>query len=685
MNRQYLIVFFAVFALFSLFSTDLLQAEEHKNSQWLKDHFRLVWLQDYGDGRDVLAMGRNLVLYGYDSRDGKGERRLIHKRGSFYLPLFTPDGQSVIFSDRKARKMFLLDWQSGHIKELGDGVAVEVWLDTERRFFIGKPRVWVYCFSGPQREHKNGTRQPLYRFPLDNPKKKELVWNKTIVAWSNLQLSRDGEAIGGLFPWPHGGILWQKDKRWQRFGRGCWTSLSPDNSKLLWIFDGLHRNVQVYDVINGKNWKVNINDAPGINGFEVYHPRWSNHPRYFTVTGPYEKGEGGNKIGGGGEKVEIYIGRFDNKVKRVENWLKVTDNSRADFFPELWIENGEKARLTDEISGNTRAGPKTVEKSSWPVSPGRLIFIWDNMKAPNQLGDNSPVGFFQSTINLKGKALHTRNFQLAIWEGWGDTGDAGPKIGQALEKSKQAAIEFTLTPEPNQQGTILLFSGNKKRVLSMEQDKVNFRLVSTSGSSGVVWEKVFKNRTPLHLSLNIDEKSAELFVNGKSRGKKKLGIDLTARPIDTFSVGDFDGGWSGIIEKIGIYDQQLSRKQVGKNSSLIGRDIKADDVEMLLIEGSLLETTEIPAPESIGAYSRALVVNTYKVDKIIDGKYGEDRILVAEWAVLDRQIIRTYGQEREQLTLEKFSDHPELEGERQMMDLFEPDLEMYYRLPWKAQ
>ena len=38
-------------------------------------------------------------------------------------------------------------------------------------------------------------------------------------------------------------------------------------------------------------------------------------------------------------------------------------------------------------------------------------------------------------------------------------------------------------------------------------------------------------------------------------------------------------------------------------------------------------------------------------------------------------------QQGERLTLEKFSDHPELEGERQMMDVFEPDLEMYYRLP----
>ena len=28
---------------------------------------------------------------------------------------------------------------------------------------------------------------------------------------------------------------------------------------------------------------VNINDAPGFDGAEVYHPRWTNHPRFFVI------------------------------------------------------------------------------------------------------------------------------------------------------------------------------------------------------------------------------------------------------------------------------------------------------------------------------------------------------------------------------------------------------------------
>ncbi len=101
-----------------------------------------------------------------------------------------------------------------------------------------------------------------------------------------------------------------------------------------------------------------------------------------------------------------------------------------------------------------------------------------------------------------------------------------------------------------------------------------------------------------------------------------------------------------------------------------------------MVDAEIQETTEIPAPESIGAYRRALVVNSYLVKKVVDGQYAEEKIVVAEWAVLDRKIVKTYEDSGsvERLILGRFDDHPELEGERQMMDIFEPDLDMYYRL-----
>ncbi len=315
--------------------------------QWTGRHSRLVWVQDQGDGSDTFAHGNTLLLYGYDSRDGRGERALVSHVGNYFKPFFTPDGKFVVYSDRKARQMFLLEWDTGKVVSLGSGVAVAAWEETGALSFVEKPRTWIYCFLGGQPENKYGTSQPLFRFPLDSPKKKELVWGKTGMAWSNVQISRDGKLLGGLFPWPHAGIVSLDTGRLNGLGRGCWTSLSPDNSKLFWVFDDLHRNIAVYDTVNNTNWKVRLNDAPGIRGYEVYHPRWSNHPRYFVITGPYEKGEEDNKLSAGGERVEVYVGRFDSMAKKVVSWLQVTQNRRADFYPDLWIEGGEKAQLAD--------------------------------------------------------------------------------------------------------------------------------------------------------------------------------------------------------------------------------------------------------------------------------------------------------------------------------------------------
>lgn len=646
--------------------------------EWAGGHLRLVWLQDHGNGADSLAHGKNLVVYGYDSRDGLGERPLLKKKGSFFKPLITPDGKGVIVSDRKAREMYLVDWESGKKTVLGQGIAVEVWKEEKGRFFFNEPRTWVYCFSGLQPENKYGTSQPLYRFPLDNPKKKELIWDRTNMAWSNLQLSRDGEMLGGLFPWPHGGVLHVKDRKWKPLGKGCWTSLSPDNSKLLWIFDGLHRNIQMYDVAGGGSWKVKINNGPGINGFEVYHPRWSNHPRYFVLTGPYEKGEGGNRIGGGGEKVEIYIGRFDAKARNVESWLQISKNKFADFYPDLWIENGDKANLED-ILPETKVATKTVQ---WPGERKDLLFLWDNMKSSNQLPEDSPIGFYQCTVELRGHALHTRKLQLALAGGWGDTGDAGAKLGTVAAGAKELGVEFVLLTSLKNSGSILTFAGNDDD-LSIQQETDSI-LVTRNGERMAGWNNVVnKAGEPLHIAINFSSDRCELFINGTSAGAKKLKGKFSIPAVTQLYFGDKSGKWGGMLQSIACYSKGLSTEQINTGTEYAMQQAGEDEpIEKLVVQGRLLETTEIPSPDAIGAYSRALVINTYSVDSVTEGEYNEDRILVAEWAVLDRKIIKEYANEveTETLTLEKFSDHPELEGERQMMDLFEPDLEMFYRV-----
>ena len=149
-------------------------------------------------------------------------------------------------------------------------------------------------------------------------------------------------------------------------------------------------------------------------------------------------------------------------------------------------------------------------------------------------------------------------------------------------------------------------------------------------------------------------------------------------------LGDTSGSLQARLSGFAVYNRLLTPAEIAANSRLAHQtQSKTPATARLVVDATLQETTEIPSPDAIGAYSRALVVNTYAVNRVIDGKYTESRILVAEWAILDRNIIKSYQTpaQPEQLVLEKFADHPQLEGERQMMDVFEPELEMFYRLP----
>lgn len=336
---------FLFFLLIFLGCIDPATSIAYPLEQFTGTHTRVVWIQEQGNGADTFGFGRNFKLMGYDSRDGKKERPLLQEIQNFYKPILTPDGKKVVVSSRSRHEIYMVDFKKGKKKSLGQGVAVDVWQDP------ASGTTWVYALAGEGPENRYLTTHPLVRFPLNKPKKREPVWGKTHLSWSNFDLSRDGKFAGGLFPWPHAGILLFEQDTWKKYGKGCWTALSPDNSAILWVFDGLHRNLNFVNPFTAQFWTTKINNAPGIGGFEVYHPRWSNHVRYLTMTGPYVEGESGNKITGGGQKVEVYVGRFSPDFKSVEVWLQVTHNDRADFYPDVWLANGSKSNFLTPQAG----------------------------------------------------------------------------------------------------------------------------------------------------------------------------------------------------------------------------------------------------------------------------------------------------------------------------------------------
>jgi len=308
-----------------------------------------VWVQ--GDGTDPYAAGTALVLMGLDTDDGKGERVIVGEKGSYLKPLLISNGKRILYSshgkDPADVKVFVVNWDGTGKRELTNGFALAVWIET------ANGRDWVYVGTD------NSTKSPydfrtVTRFPVDAPAERQLVWNKTLVSGDTFQVSGDGRTAGGLFPWPNAGIASLPNGDVRTIGEGCWTAFRDAGVGLFWFFDGSHRNVTIVDRASDRRWNVALNRAPGFDNPEVYHPRWANHPRFVAISGPYNRG-GPNQVRSGGTQAEIYLGRFSADYSRIEAWARVTENAAGDSYPDVWIDRAASPHSADLVRSSASA------------------------------------------------------------------------------------------------------------------------------------------------------------------------------------------------------------------------------------------------------------------------------------------------------------------------------------------
>jgi hypothetical protein len=328
-------------------------------------HTRAVWVQS--EINDPDAAGDQLVLMGFDSQDGKGERVILGERSSRTMPRFTPRGNRIVYSTRidpGPSEIFVVNFDGTGLRKLADGFAIALWSNP------ADGSDWVY--AGADREKFQFAT--ITRFPIDAPDRRELVWNTTPVSFEGFGVTPDGRYLSGMFPWPAAGVADVAGKTWKKLGEGCYTSLCYARGPLFWYFDGAHRNVTIVDVDAGTRWMVNINNAPGFEGAEVSHPRWTNHPRFLTLTGPYNQG-GRNQSRTGGKQTEVYIGRFSADFSMVEAWARVTNNASGDSHPDVWIDasSAYPRRPTGPVGPANVAGAGSAGAGAQPAASGRLV------------------------------------------------------------------------------------------------------------------------------------------------------------------------------------------------------------------------------------------------------------------------------------------------------------------------
>ncbi|MCK4625791.1 MAG: LamG domain-containing protein, partial [Phycisphaerae bacterium] len=266
----------------------------------------------------------------------------------------------------------------------------------------------------------------------------------------------------------------------------------------------------------------------------------------------------------------------------------------------------------------------------------------------------------------------------------------------ACKKTNQLTIEVTLTPANLKQrgpARIVTFSTNSaSRNFTLGQDGKNLilRLRTTqTGDNGTKPQVTLCQLAagkPHHIIVSYFPGRLFCYVNGrKVPASAAVQGDFSNWAPQHLLFGDEWNGqrdWSGRLEGVAIYSRFVPPKEAVLRYRLYAaRFKKRKPAPRVVLEGKLVETTATPAPGDIAPYRRGLVLYTYEVGKVVSGKCKEKRIQVAHWAILDDKALKSLAAKVKgrnyRLTLERYDDHPQLQGERLITDSNEFDLRRY--------
>ncbi len=622
-------------------------------------HTRIVWVQDSHERTDVFARGNQLRLMGYDSQDGRGERVILPGPDNFAKPLLLDDGETILFSHYLDGYVYSVDWEGAEVTQLIKGRALDVWRD-------GNGVDWVFIGTEPA-ESDAPAYHRVTRHRIDNPNIAEHVWEGQPVGEDSFQLSADGRVAAGNFPWPECGIMHIPEQRIEILGRGCWTSLAPDNSYRFWIFDGSHRNLLLFDTVTGERTTIPISQAPGINNHEVYHPRWSNDPRIMVMSGPYKIRHGGNNIRGGGEAVEIHVGRFDAEFSAIESWAQVTSNAYANFFPDVWVAGTQEAEPSDRVADATMSDDSHVME--WPLSEEALLYRWEHAGAQNEIVDDETGRRIVFRPEARGRARY--GWQQAMWV------DQGYFVDDQVALSGSTwSLEFVVQGlAPN---TELLHIGDALSIAVLNESWIlrvgaeQYELGSTA------------MQELLHVSLVANQDTVTLFFNGERVSRIDLAdVILLPESVRLFFGGHPDYSIMGpaLLSHIGIYACALQEIEISQHAShLLNKITSSPPPEIERLRGRVVKASSVPEPADIAPYTRALIFHEYEV---VEGPREGDRLLAAHWGILGAKVLSEAERPVDSihdLQLVRFDDRPELEGERVAMDQENFLLDWYYDL-----
>jgi hypothetical protein len=337
--------------------------------------------------------------------------------------------------------------------------------------------------------------------------------------------------------------------------------------------------------------------------------------------------------------------------------------------------------------------PARTDEVAWPGNQAGLVFLWEDASKTNQINDASGRPVRTCQAEPRGMARYSRFFGMDLIDGAFLAREVDQALLTACKRSGQLGMEALLTPrrtDAQARGQIITFSSgphSRNFTLGQEGDRLVLQLRTGSPEPTARAVKLCRLTAgkPHHVIVSYSPGRLWAALNGApvpvSAAVQGDFSNWTAQHLLFGEEWDRSHRWDGELEGIAIHSRAIPAEEARRRYTWYVRRLALrKPAEQVVVQARLVKATPVPTLQAIAPYRRCLIANEYAVEKVVQGRYGPATIGVAHWAILDgkslpndRKIGASY-----RLRLERFTDHPELESERLMMESDEFDLELFY-------
>lgn len=350
---------------------------------------------------------------------------------------------------------------------------------------------------------------------------------------------------------------------------------------------------------------------------------------------------------------------------------RITTDPAVDRYPDVWREGGV---APPALAPPAPPAPRAAA-AGWPAHRDGLVLLWEGAERPNQ----AAPGEAAAVLERVGAAWHDRRGRLAFGGGhFALPRDSARQLAAALQGSNTVSVGFLFEPadlaDAGEQPLLALGSGPRQRGLLVTRRGAAIEVRVRTGESGPNGGAPLRLATlpdaaPHHLAFTYSPGRLRTYLDGRPVGSPAATGDFfpwRARQLTLGGEPEVAATARGHLSHLAIHARELAPAEVAVEAERALAALAAmPPAGAVEVEAALVARSRVPSLDEISPYTEALVVETWRVERVLGGELAEREIRVARWALLDAAPapqLATRPGARSRLRLEPFDVQPQLES-----------------------